>query len=223
LADSLIPALYPDGQFAIDDDGLEKLSALFLSNVQRRKSVAFSNVPPHLSSLKDIDHVARGLIPTFVYCFFFNTPPQVFRMLYVGMVGEERNSGLVINNNKSVSQKSFYAWKNWSGNPKGHTKTNLARVLDSSFRWQESFTAERTFLLHGLIANLEKPSPYMFFDCLLDNYSAHYSFNGRKMSAYFVNIFGEDHVSQYSPPGVSTQWEAIRAGLFYYFINVYIA
>jgi hypothetical protein len=194
----------------INEDEIEAVSALYLVGYDRRKSSAFVNVPPDLDHIKDIDAVARALLRTFVYQFFFLTTSHAFLSLYTLLVDDEIPGASEIN--KALSQKAFYDWSHWTTAAKKRTIKRDSRVLDSAFRWQDTFTAERTTFLHGMILNLEKPSPAFFFDSLCFCYGGHYSNNGGIMNAFFINIFGEQHPSQYSKSLTFDYYNRVRAG-----------
>ena len=160
LINSHIKALHPNSTVVINEDEIEAVSALYLVGYDRRKSSAFVNVPPDLDHIKDIDAVARALLRTFVYQFFFLTTSHAFLSLYTLLVDDEIPGASEIN--KALSQKAFYDWSHWTTAAKKRTIKRDSRVLDSAFRWQDTFTAERTTFLHGMILNLEKPSPAFF-------------------------------------------------------------
>jgi hypothetical protein len=130
--------------------------------------------------------------------------------LYTLLVDDEIPGASEIN--KALSQKAFYDWSHWTTAAKKRTIKRDSRVLDSAFRWQDTFTAERTTFLHGMILNLEKPSPAIFFDSLCFCYGGHYSNNGGIMNAYFINIFGEQHPSEYSKNITFDYYNRVRAG-----------
>ena len=210
LINNLIKALHPDSIVVVNDEELEAVSALFLVGCDRRQSAAFVNVPPDLAHIKEIDFVARALLRTFVYQFFFLTASHAFLSLYTLLVDDDIPGASKIQ--KGLSQKAFYDWSNWTTAAKKRTIKRESRVLNSSFRWQDTFTAERIAFLHGMLLNLEKPSPAIFFDSLSFCYGGHYSNNGGIMNAFFINIFGEQHPCEYSKSSTRDYYNRVRAG-----------
>jgi hypothetical protein len=134
-ANEFIPKLKPfTGSIVkINEDEMEKLSGLYLSGIFRRRSSVFSELPTDMAFIRQIDDCARALLPTFVYTYFFLTPPEAFKLLYKVLVDDDTDprSGTL---QKALSQKAFFEWKDWTTEPKNRGVKRFSRVLTCAYR-----------------------------------------------------------------------------------------